>query len=806
MNKMFDPIGTVPELSPDLEWMLQSDQVSDSSLLATLIYEYYAEVYRLSLAILKNPLKAARAVEETFINVVLKHHRYSPDTSIKIWLYSITVEACWYIQRKDEKGFSHTEDHRNDLVTIQRSSDKNSSEDSLIFINKLNEKHRIPLLLDYLFDLDNSEISQVLKIHEVLVVLRLQNARQILQEQLVDERKSDNDSWESKIRTKIKERYPIPEVDEALFNTINNNIYPKIVKRRDNRRFISTVREISIGGIAIVLVLLFGWILGLLNPKPRNEEASKLIELATQTPHHLYKGAFIYPTPNPSDHLISPTPVKPVPESAPIKETDHITYILARIRASRDSWRTLWADATIVDYGPLGYAGPPQVYRNQVWISQPDQMLILGGPPTAVADYLRVVMGNNFYEMDLKNGMAYYPSSIDFLPTDTTSKLLIEHVQNYSARNQLYGFYLSNILSPLSSDISNGNYEVIGESTSSGRDSLVLAHNIEGVTKDLTWIDVKTGVILGWRLFDNKDPRIVWRDIFITAISFDFNFPRGFFYQQPSGGKISWLDIWKPMSQYSAINLQSNRSLTSGHEIRPTPFIKLPDGWDPSQGRLTFQWSIEPAQTGETDLFSDDFYLGQVFKMGDPWSLLCTRSPDGQKIAFIESPDIPIYASQGIYWFSLKNPQEVHTLLSNGTVASDVAFSPDSRYLAYFGCGGQDENCGVYIYDTQTLKNRKFIAAAVAGYFTWSPDGQYLAMVAAAGKSNMSLHVYRVATAEMVYYGSMNWQTMLPAPDSPTNQWGVEFPPEMGGLEGCVFPPGKQVNPGLGVPYHYYQK
>ncbi len=90
--------------------------------------------------------------------------------------------------------------------------------------------------------------------------------------------------------------------------------------------------------------------------------------------------------------------------------------------------------------------------------------------------------------------------------------------------------------------------------------------------------------------------------------------------------------------------------------------------------------------------------------MGDPWSRLCTRSPDGQKIAFIELPDIPIYALQGIYWFSLKNPQEVHTLLSNGTVASDVAFSPDSRYLAYFGCGGQDENCGVYIYDTQTLK------------------------------------------------------------------------------------------------------
>jgi hypothetical protein len=46
----------------------------------------------------------------------------------------------------------------------------------------------------------------------------------------------------------------------------------------------------------------------------------------------------------------------------------------------QDLWKSLWADAQIVRYGPAGYLGPLQVYRSQVWVEQPEQKMVLLRP------------------------------------------------------------------------------------------------------------------------------------------------------------------------------------------------------------------------------------------------------------------------------------------------------------------------------------------------------------------------------------------------------------------------------------------
>ena len=43
-----------PEISENLEWMLQSRQVGDETLVKTLVHEYYAEVRRFASSLIQN--------------------------------------------------------------------------------------------------------------------------------------------------------------------------------------------------------------------------------------------------------------------------------------------------------------------------------------------------------------------------------------------------------------------------------------------------------------------------------------------------------------------------------------------------------------------------------------------------------------------------------------------------------------------------------------------------------------------------------------------------------------------------------
>ena len=48
-------------LSPDLEWMLQSDQVADEMIVRALVDDYYSSIYQLACSRLIYPRQAAQA-------------------------------------------------------------------------------------------------------------------------------------------------------------------------------------------------------------------------------------------------------------------------------------------------------------------------------------------------------------------------------------------------------------------------------------------------------------------------------------------------------------------------------------------------------------------------------------------------------------------------------------------------------------------------------------------------------------------------------------------------------------------------
>lgn len=89
--RMFDE---PTDLSPDLEWMLQSDQVDDETIAEALARQYYQRIYYLALTCLTYPREARRAAQETFVRATLGVKQYQGDKAIYTWLVDIANEIC----------------------------------------------------------------------------------------------------------------------------------------------------------------------------------------------------------------------------------------------------------------------------------------------------------------------------------------------------------------------------------------------------------------------------------------------------------------------------------------------------------------------------------------------------------------------------------------------------------------------------------------------------------------------------------------------------------------------------------------
>jgi hypothetical protein len=72
-----------------------------------------------------------------------------------------------------------------------------------------------------------------------------------------------------------------------------------------------------------------------------------------------------------------------------------------------------------------------------------------------------------------------------------------------------------------------------------------------------------------------------------------------------------------------------------------------------------------------------------------------------------------------------------------------------------------------------------------AADFTWSPDGKSLAWMNA---GNVVI-VMDVESGKISYTSDYDALNQAPPVGSPMKDWGVTFPPQKGGLEGCTFPP-----------------
>lgn len=177
--------------SSEIDQMIENGQSHTREFAQALMHKYSGYIQRLATSILADPREAEDIVQETFIDALLYIDRYEPGTNLEAWLSKIAVHKCKATlrRRRMRRSLEHA------IQNIQKVF-QNSPSESLMqaekrrevwsAVNALNEKHRLPIILYYVYDLKIREIAAILEIPEGTVSSRLHYAVQKLGTYLQD--------------------------------------------------------------------------------------------------------------------------------------------------------------------------------------------------------------------------------------------------------------------------------------------------------------------------------------------------------------------------------------------------------------------------------------------------------------------------------------------------------------------------------------------------------------------------------------------------------------------------------------------
>jgi len=169
-------------------WLVAECIAGNEAAIETLIREYEAGVFRLALSIVHDQADAREITQETFIAALRALPSYQERKSFKAWLYVIALN----LSRSHLRKRKFLEKLRATTTTLFRleSQKQSSPEEAVIHnekeaaiwseLNRLDERHRMVVILRYLQDLSITEISDILDVNEGTIHSRLHTARERL--------------------------------------------------------------------------------------------------------------------------------------------------------------------------------------------------------------------------------------------------------------------------------------------------------------------------------------------------------------------------------------------------------------------------------------------------------------------------------------------------------------------------------------------------------------------------------------------------------------------------------------------------
>lgn len=825
---MFDP---EVELSSDLEWMLQSGQASQAMLAEALIDEYYPQVYQLAFSLFEDPAAAYAAALETFVAALLSTYRvqngrYRSRAEIDIWFWT---RAGQVIRAQWQAAQSKLPAGQPGRQTVSAQPAAGGLEARLqVVLDGLDPVSRLVLGLHVVQGRPAGEVSRILRLGEKAVQERLLLAHSRLQIALdaagLPGHRLPMGSLEAYLPHFLQARWPQAESLPDDFDRLVAEVTRRCALRSARRKRFTYLKELLL--VALAALVVIGAALSADRLLPAGEPAETEAQGEAALPDipdrslpetgwdgqqiyfvqsgdtlagiaerfgisvenlaennnlheddalHVGRPLFFRMDPPPKSRAAPTATPRPPrfalsddqPEALTLYSSSHM--ILDRLQHSSQLWQTAWIDAQLINYGPAGYIGQPEGYRVQAWIDASGRSLEIWGPLGAEPRVVSMVRGEERFHYYLK---------YNYLSRSTTNQLL-----SWSDLDKLLFPHQSDFVHP------QGSFDIIEETGFAGRRVVVVdwAPNSARRTARL-WLDAYTGVILRQQNLSQVEPQVVVSEYVITTIVYDASFSPEV-YELSSLVKTRFLDgpAGQPVPYEEPLTPFERPA-----ERQPLDHLLPPEGFNPARSRLTFQYRRPVNQVDSwhlpidisADLFAGRFYLGRVH-FSNPWNTLCSRSPDGMRLAFINRTGLQ-RLNAPLRWFSLDDPGDLRSA-QIGIFPSRLVFAPDSRLLAAY----DDTNLkGVlYLVDTDTGAVRLLLEIEPLASLTWSPDGAYLVLVTDASEENPQPEVLVVGVerGEVVYRG-------LTGADSP--EWplpGLEPTLSEGpeGLEQCIRPPGE---------------
>jgi DNA-directed RNA polymerase specialized sigma24 family protein/LysM repeat protein len=837
-----------PELSPDLVWLLQSQQVEDGLLARLLVQETYAQLQTFWEAMLDDPQAARLASQETLISALVKANTFHEPQSVRAWLIGLAVNLYRKDRRKLAQGYG-------------------STPPKVLHLDRLTPATRLAAVLHFRLNYPPEEIAGFLGEKLPTPETRLSVARQLLLDQVNQGGYAGvNRAEGDPLALAFQRAYPTSVLSEADLESISQEVIERARRKRRGIQRVAYWKEIAMIGAVILVVLLWMTRANLdtpeAAPKPPAEKAlaggrarptSQLSATpsanSTSTP---YTWINTTGTPYPWTKTIRPTPT-PIPENAfyTVQEGDTLTGIAIQLGTSLEALRSLnrlpegavlqpgqillkpgslhlntpvpnpwptrlapsptqlsspltsdeilgrlnnfyfnsfWVDLQFIYRGPQGYLGDARAFRMQLW-QTPSGALILAGQshdtPDQAIKWWRW-SANEFYVAQPKFGSPWFKRSD---PAAAIGPL-------FDPLNLVFNLHADYLKDQWV------NTQVVGSGQVGDRPVFILKQfNSQQQLLRTIWMDKASSLPLHIQMYDPRHPQHITFEMVVTGLEINPTIPDKLFNPQ-----IPWLGGYAKDSSGAPVAMNED---PSPWEITPSPRFNWPYTLAPvdlnlSTSPLQFQFGqlspLFPSPNSQVhyrvEIFTGNQHLG-LATLPDPFLTLCARSPDGGRIAYSSASisNLDIFYGQAtptspIRWIDLNAPdRENFTDLQ----PFSFVFSPDNQQLAVFG-DRQYANRGIYLADLQSAEVRLLQRVDHASSLVWKPDGKRLAYInrSTGSQPRFSLVVLDVESGEVVSRQSFPAPADPPAQNVqawPPLQWGVSFPVGMGDLGACAAPP-----------------
>lgn len=177
----------------NLDTLLANGEATDEAVVEYLVANYRTGLFRLAASILRDVDDAEDAVQDTILTAALKIDQYRAGSNLKAWLYTICVNHCRMQLRRQKRRRNRLEQQfrlarrEPGTPTPEQMSIRSEANAALWeAVGRLNEKHRLTVILRYAHNLPTGEIAEILQISDGTVRSRLHYAHRKLHRLLTE--------------------------------------------------------------------------------------------------------------------------------------------------------------------------------------------------------------------------------------------------------------------------------------------------------------------------------------------------------------------------------------------------------------------------------------------------------------------------------------------------------------------------------------------------------------------------------------------------------------------------------------------